>query len=88
MARATRLPATWYPDHDLKAWAEAERPDLDLRTSIASFVDYWTAIPGSKGAKLDWAATFRNWIRREVKGKKAVKSGFDEFREAIANGKL
>lgn len=30
------------------------------------FQDYWTAVPGQKGRKLDWLATWRNWIRRAV----------------------
>jgi len=28
------------------------------------FRDYWIAKPGKDGVKLDWAATWRNWMRR------------------------
>jgi hypothetical protein len=28
------------------------------------FADYWHSIPGSKGCKLDWSGTWRNWCRR------------------------
>ena len=31
---------------------------------VEGFVDYWSAQPGSKAIKLDWDATFRNWLRR------------------------
>jgi len=27
------------------------------------FKDYWIAQPGQKGVKLDWEATWRNWVR-------------------------
>jgi hypothetical protein len=30
------------------------------------FVDYWAALPGSRGTKLDWLATWRNRIRQIV----------------------
>jgi hypothetical protein len=30
-----------------------------------AFCDYWRGIPGAKGRKLDWVATWRNWMRRE-----------------------
>lgn len=30
------------------------------------FCDYWRAIPGAKGTKLDWDGTWRNWCRVEV----------------------
>jgi hypothetical protein len=66
--RATRLPSDWQPSEILKAWAFKERPDLEISTTIAKFVDHWRAAPGSKGVKLDWDATFRNWVRGERQG--------------------
>jgi hypothetical protein len=29
----------------------------------SEFVDYWIAVPGTKGVKLDWPATWRNRVR-------------------------
>lgn len=49
-------------------WARTERPDLDLARTIASFRDFWVAKPGQGGVKLDWDATFRNWVRKEGTG--------------------
>jgi hypothetical protein len=51
--RATRLPDTWHPR------AEDGLDNLEL----AKFRDYWRAVPGQKGVKLDWDATWRNWLR-------------------------
>jgi uncharacterized protein YdaU (DUF1376 family) len=67
--RATRLPTDWQPSELLHAWSSKERPDLEMTSVIAKFRDYWTAKPGSAGTKLDWDATFRNWVREEKTGR-------------------
>ena len=38
-------------------------PD-ELQRVFDEFKDYWIAVPGAKGVKLDWLATWRNWVRR------------------------
>jgi hypothetical protein len=67
-SRATRLPTDWsLPDH-LKQWA-VDAHHLDPKRVVAisaAFRDFWIAKPGAGGCKLDWDATFRNWIRREM----------------------
>jgi len=50
-------------------WASQERPDIDVRQVAEQFKDYWIAQAGQKGVKLDWDATWRNWVRNT----KAVK---------------
>lgn len=60
----SRLPDEWQPREEDRDWARQERPDVDLRTETAAFRDYWTAKPGKDGVKLDWSATWRNWIRK------------------------
>lgn len=63
--RASRLPADWTPSEALVGWARNERPDLDPTKTSERFRDFWTAKPGKDGTKLDWDATFRNWVRAE-----------------------
>jgi hypothetical protein len=49
-------------------WAILERPELTalkVDSIYEQFYDYWKAQPGSKGIKLDWFATWRNWVRRD-----------------------
>ena len=65
-ARSTRLPpAMQLPDEWLsfaqttRRWSK-ESVELEFQT----FLDYWHAQPGQKGVKLDWLATWRNWVRR------------------------
>ena len=46
-------------------------PDPTPGSEAAEFLDYWCAVPGARGLKLDWAATWRNrppWARREESG--------------------
>jgi hypothetical protein len=61
-----------------KEWAEfcvQQRPDLNIVQTFLGFKDYWIAQPGQKGVKLDWSATWRNWIRNQ----KASKPNFADI---------
>ncbi len=65
--RATRITSDWWLPDDWKQWAvDAHHldPQRVVRISLG-FRDYWVAVPGSKGCKLDWQATWRNWVRKE-----------------------
>ena len=68
--RGTRLAQDWFLTKSLGEWASQERPDIDVRQVAEQFKDYWVAQPGQKGVKLDWDATWRNWVRNT----KAVKA--------------
>lgn len=63
--RGCRIPEGWQPSDELKQWAITERPGLDLKRVVDSFTDYWKAKTGQQATKLDWDATFRNWVRNE-----------------------
>ena len=58
-----RLPEGWEPTASQIAWAKGRRPDLDVLEQAEMFKDYWHAKAGTGATKLDWAATWRNWIR-------------------------
>lgn len=73
-ARATRLALDSLPDE----WANfcrQERGDLDPALTFARFSDYWRAKPGKDGRKVDWFATWRNWVRNERPGKAPKEHG-------------
>ena len=70
--RATRLPADWEPTDELIEFARKERPDLNLRTTVMSFMNYWQSKSGKDATKLDWDKTFKNWVLNEKQG--SVKS--------------
>jgi len=44
-------------------WARKETPLVGAKET-AAFIDWFTSAPGQKGLKLDWQATWRNWMRR------------------------
>lgn len=67
--RGSRLPQDWVLTKSLGEWAQTERPDLNIRQIAEQFKDYWIAQPGQKGVKLDWAATWRNWVRNSKAAK-------------------
>jgi len=61
--RGCRIPEGWEPSDELKAWTLTERPGIGLQQTIENFTDYWKAKTGQSATKLDWDATWRNWIR-------------------------
>lgn len=62
--RACRLPDDFQPD---MAFATAAGLNLSqANTEAARFRDYWIGQGGQKGTKLDWDATWRNWVRNAV----------------------
>jgi uncharacterized protein YdaU (DUF1376 family) len=63
--RGSRLSADWVLPKEWADWAKQERPDLDLRSVSEQFRDYWSAKAGSGSTKLDWQATWRNWVRNQ-----------------------
>lgn len=64
------IPAEWIDA------AEKIDPEIDPQKAFADFADYWRAIPGEKGRKKDWLATWRNSIRNipDWKRKKLLKN--------------
>lgn len=65
--RPTRLPPDWTLPPDLRRWAiEAEGvPPAEVDRAAAKFRDYWTGKSGKDATKVDWPATWRNWIRND-----------------------
>jgi uncharacterized protein YdaU (DUF1376 family) len=71
-SRGTRLPRDWQLPSDWAAWAEGQgvRPEV-VRREGERFRDYWISKPGKDGTKLDWQATWRNWMRKHIGDKPA-----------------
>jgi uncharacterized protein YdaU (DUF1376 family) len=62
--RGTRLPTTFSLTEEHRRFASEIGVDADRE--FAKFQDYFLSLPGQKGTKADWDATFRNWLRRSV----------------------
>lgn len=61
--RGSRIP-DGFPDAGALEWARSECPGVDAEREAAKFRDHWLAASGARGVKLDWLATWRNWVRR------------------------
>lgn len=61
----TRIP-DGCPTAAMLNWASVFFPQVDLAIVAPSFRDYWLAKTGQDSTKLDWFATWRNWVRNEA----------------------
>jgi hypothetical protein len=65
--RATRIDPDWHPSEIDRAYAAKLGFDESAILRIAEkFKNYWLAQPGKNAAKLDWQATWRNWVISEA----------------------
>jgi uncharacterized protein YdaU (DUF1376 family) len=76
--RGIRLPDDWQPceqSYQLGAGLGFSRSDVD--GEVPEFRDFWVGVPGQKGCKLDWDATFNNRLRTVAKhrAERAQRSG-------------
>lgn len=63
--RGSRLDSDWMLPKDWGEWALNEGMGTEkVLEQEEVFRDYWIARPGMQGVKLDWQATWRNWIRK------------------------
>lgn len=65
--RGSRLKPDWQLP---KPWGDEAvgkgLPPETVRREGERFKNYWLGVPGQKGVKLDWLATWRNWIDKRV----------------------
>lgn len=65
--RGFRLSPDWQLPKAMGDWAVSEgMAETAVRREADRFRDYWIGIPGDKGVKLDWSATWRNWVRKYI----------------------
>ena len=63
--RGSRLPSDWRPNDEGRRFAvEKLGGGRAAHDELASFVDFWTAKAGADARKMDWEATWRNWVRK------------------------
>ena len=82
--RGTRIPADFAVAPAMVAWSRANCPSVDGQRETLKFINYWQAKAGRDGVKLDWPATWRNWMlnaaERAPQGKPTVG---DKMRDTI-----
>ena len=63
-SRGTRIDPNWSPsDADRAAARQEGFSDSEIDREAHRFRDYWIGKAGAGGVKLDWASTWRNWVR-------------------------
>lgn len=76
-----KLPEDWKPNPDDWQVMEEHFPEVDLKLETHSFRDYWNSVAESKAKKIDWDATWRNWIRNAHKRSQTKREqDFDKLR--------
>jgi uncharacterized protein YdaU (DUF1376 family) len=63
--RGSRLSPDFCLTEDWIEFCQQDRPDLNPSKVFETFKDYWVAKAGQQGVKLDWFATWRNWVRSQ-----------------------
>ena len=63
--RGSRLPVDFVLPEDWIGFCQQYRKDLDPQEVFDGFKDFWISKPGAGGVKLDWTATWRNWVRSQ-----------------------
>ena len=61
--QGTRLPDDFEVAPEMVEWFREHCPHVDGKRETEQFRDYWRAKPGKDGRKLDWVATWRQWMR-------------------------
>jgi len=82
--RGSRLPTDFELPNDWVSFCNQERPDLQARKVFDNFKDYWLSAP--KGTKLDWSATWRNWVRSQKVEKQNELSKTGQMNQTVMSG--
>lgn len=73
--RASRLSDDWFLPMEWGQWAVSEgMTENEIRAESEKFKDYWHARAGPTASKLDWQATWRNWVRSALERKPQLKA--------------
>jgi hypothetical protein len=88
--RGTRLPDDFTLSESMREWGKTYAAHVNLDNALLEFIDYWRGVPGSRGTKLDWAATWRNRMRElEARGTHRNGNGFrttSKAEQSVLNG--
>jgi uncharacterized protein YdaU (DUF1376 family) len=61
--RGSRLANDFCLTKEWEQFCVEQRPELNPAKTFDQFKDYWISQAGQKGVKLNWFATWRNWVR-------------------------
>ena len=65
--KGKRLPEDWTLSQPWGTWAMEQGLSREqARAQADKFLDYWIGVPGQRGVKINWKATWRNWARSAI----------------------
>ena len=76
--RGARLPDDFAVTPEMVEWARERVPNVDGRLETEKFVNHWRSKTGKDATKLDWAATWRNWMLNARANPRASPNGQHE----------
>jgi uncharacterized protein YdaU (DUF1376 family) len=80
--RGSRLPDDWQPADESGLIRELALQPGHAVAELRKFRDFWASKPGKDGTKLDWQATWRNWLRSAAERMpRAAGSQAESFRQ-------
>ncbi len=60
--RGSRLPEVYELTDEMIDYAKASAPDISVSLEHEKFCNYWHAKAGRDATKIDWTATWKNWM--------------------------
>lgn len=63
-ARGARIPDDFSITDEMAEWGRANAPNVAAKYETEKFIDYWRGKAGKDATKVDWVATWKNWIRK------------------------
>jgi hypothetical protein len=80
--RGTRIPDGFTVTPEMVDWARVKTPHVDGRRETEKFINYWTAKSGKDATKVDWVATWRNWMLTAAERTPRTPGGFQSQTDA------
>lgn len=84
--RAQRLPDGWTPQPESDLVRKLGVNQQHVGRELERFTDYWISQPGARGRKVNWQATWRNWLRRSVEIQSGGKAPEAPRKQPVAFG--
>lgn len=86
-ARATRIPENWEPSEKLITWTREKAPHWTPEKFclvLEKFKNYWLAASGKNASKLDWDATWRNWVLSDLEREPSAPTQSTRYQSNLA----
>jgi len=61
--RGVRIPEPFHLTSAMRAWASEHAPRVDVHAGTLEFVEFWRAVPGARGRKVNWELVWRCRMR-------------------------